>query len=108
MQWKPLSVVDGAYQDETRAWSVQDCVNFLPTPTEQAGTSSPSILRTAPGLSQIADTSELACRGLHQVQGMAYGVFGGHLYKIEADGSVASKGSIPGVGRVSMAHNQIV
>lgn len=107
MRWRSLPVVGGAYSDETKAWSVQDCVNFLPTPSEQQGTKSPSILRCVPGLVPFSDTGELACRGLHVVQGSLYGVFGDNLYAIDSSGVATSKGSIGGVGRVQMAHNQI-
>ena len=46
-------------------------------------------------------------RGLHDVEGQLYTVSGPTLYRITPAGVAIPLGQIPGVGRVSMAHNQV-
>lgn len=46
-------------------------------------------------------------RGLHDVEGQLYAVSGSTLYRITNQGVAIPLGQIPGVGRVSMAHNQV-
>lgn len=45
-------------------------------------------------------------RGLHDVEGQLFAVSGRTLYQISNAGVAIPRGTIPGVGRVSMAHNQ--
>lgn len=108
MQWQPLSIVGGSYSDDTRPWSVQDTINFIPVLAEKQGTRSPSLLRCAPGFSVFSSGAQSApCRGLHNVEGTLFGVVGDKLYTWGIDGTATALGSIPGIERVSMAHNQI-
>lgn len=108
MRWQPFQVVGGSYSDDAKPWSVQDTVNYIPVAAERTGTRSPGILRCAPGFIVFADLgSKAPIRGLHNVEGLLLAVSGQTLYKISADGTPTSIGTIPGVGRVSMAHNQI-
>jgi len=108
MRWKPFPIVGGSYADQSRAWSVQDTVNMLPVASEAQGTRSPSILRCAPGLSAFSDLGTNApIRGMHNVEGLLLAVSGQTLYKIAYDGNPTAIGTIPGAGRVSMAHNQV-
>lgn len=46
-------------------------------------------------------------RGLHDVEGQLYAASGSTLYRITNQGVAIPLGQIPGVGRVSMAHNQV-
>lgn len=108
MRWQPLQIVGGAYQDDTRPWSAQDTINFIPVQAERQGTRTPAMLRCAPGFAAFSASAQSApCRGLHNVEGTLYGVIGDKLYTWALDGGATSLGSIPGVERVSMAHNQI-
>lgn len=108
-QWQPAPVVGGAYSDDARAWSVQDCVNWIPVKAERAGGRSPSMLRCAPGASVFSVPNAAApapVRGLHDVEGALFAVIGNELYQIASKGVAIPRGTIPGVGHVSMTHNQ--
>lgn len=108
MRWQALPIVGGAYQDDTRPWSAQDTINFIPVQAERNGTRTPAMLRCAPGFATFSASAQSApCRGLHNVEGTLYGVIGDKLYTWALDGGATALGSIPGVERVSMAHNQI-
>lgn len=108
MEWQAVPIVGGSYLDDTKPWSVQDTVNFIPVQAEQQGTRSASMLRCAPGLTVLSSGAQSApCRGFHNVEGTLYGVVGDKLYTWSIDGTATSLGSIPGVERVSMSHNQI-
>jgi hypothetical protein len=130
MQWQPIPIVGGSYRDETLPWSSQDTVNMLPvgvppnplgylsiyefgqSPTpfaaKEGGARSMSKLLTAPGLTLFADTGTNApIRGLHDAEGQLFAVAGNSLFSVSPTGVTANLGSIPGVSRVSMAHNQI-
>lgn len=107
MRWQPLQIVGGAYRDDTRPWSVQDTVNYIPVAAEKGGTRSPSMLRCAPGFVKFCNLGAGPIRGFHNVEGTLYCVAGSMLYRINPDGNATGIGTIPGVGLVSMAHNQV-
>ena len=46
-------------------------------------------------------------RGLHDVEGKLFAVSGSQLYQINNAGVAIPRGVVPGVGRVSMAHNLV-
>ena len=107
-QWQPFPIVGGSYKDDTRPWSAQDTINMIPVAAEKQGTRSPSMLRCAPGFSIFSQSAQAApCRRLHNVEGTLFGVIGDKLYTFALDGTATALGTIPGVERVSMAHNQI-
>jgi hypothetical protein len=107
-RWQPIPIVGGAYKDDTRPWSSQDTVNWVPVQAERTGTRTREMLRCAPGLQLFSDGAQSApVRKLHNIEGTLYGVVGDTLYTWGTDGTATSLGTIPGVGRVSMAHNQI-
>jgi len=107
-RWKPAPVIGGAYSDDAKAWSDQDTVNWIPVVAERGGTRTPTMLRDAPGLVVISDLGTNApIRGTHNVEGLLLAVSGNKLFKIGVDGAGTEIGTIPGVERVSMAHNQI-
>jgi hypothetical protein len=100
-------VFGGYYADGARPWSSQDCVNFLPMKAERPGTRSPWKLRTPPGLVPFCNLNTgLPVRGTHDVEGLLLAVSGTTLFRVTPQGVATSVGTIPGVGRVSMAHNQ--
>lgn len=107
-RWSPFDFVGGAYSDDTRPFSVQDTVNYMVVPAEKAGTRAPAVLRCCPGLSDLVDTGTgAAIRGIHNAEGVLLVVAGTTLFRIDTKLNVHPVGTVPGVGRVSMAHNQI-
>lgn len=109
----PIDLVGGFYTDESLPWSCQDTVNWIPVAAEVGGTRTPTKLVDAPGLrpwvwiGNHADGVDSApIRGLHDVEGQLFAVCGQTLYRIRPDGIAVPLGTIPGVGRVSMSHNQ--
>ena len=108
MTWRPLPIIGEAYADEALPWSAQDVCNWIPTPAEAPGTLSPWKLETPPGYVEFSDLGTgSGIRGTHDVSGLLLAVSGNTLFRIAPDGTPTSIGTIPGVGRVSMAHNQV-
>lgn len=105
--WQPFPLPDGSYSDDTRPWSAQDLVNYLPVNAEQGGTLSTHKLRTAPGMKRFAYLGTKPVRGMHDVEGRLYAVAGNSLYRLYPDGTQTDLGPIPGTGRVQMVHNQV-
>jgi hypothetical protein len=103
---KDLPIVGGSYTDPTRAFDVQDCVNYIPEKTESDGARAPSILRGAPGFTNLHIFGTGPHRGGRDVEGKFYCVSGGSLYSW-VNGVGTNLGAIAGTGRVCMAHNQI-
>lgn len=106
MMLTPVPIVGGCYADETRPYSSQDCVNWIPERAEVAGARSNERLLQAPGLT-LFSTGTGKVRGLRNVEGRLYAVIGSSLYQVASDGTKTALGTIPGDGRVSMTHNQI-
>jgi len=115
MQWQPIEIVSDEYADDNRHWSAQHCVNYLPVPAERPGTRSRWQLRQAPGLKPLVriiaehgtpDVEAGPIRGMREVEGKLFVVAGNTLYQITSGLVAIPYGTIPGVGRVSMAHNQ--
>lgn len=107
MRNQPIPLVTGFYRDEDRPFSQQDVWNYLPCKAERGGTRSSLMLKTDPGLYPYVETGAGAVRGIHDVEGRLFAVIGTTLYWISTAGVATSIGTIPGVGRVSMDHNQI-
>lgn len=105
--WRDFPLPDGSYADETRPWSQQDVVNYLPTIAERNGTRSPVLHKTAPGMKLFAHVGKGPHRGAHNCEGRRFIVSGRKLYQVDKDGVATDRGTIPGTGRVTMAHNQI-
>lgn len=107
----PIDIVGGFYADGDRPWSVQDCVNWLPTQAERKGTRTPTQLKTPPGLRQVVLSGHAVptkpVRGTYNCEGRLFAVIGQKLVQVSASGSVSEIGTIPGVGRVVFSHNQI-
>lgn len=106
-QLQPLQIVDGAYQDDTRPFDAQDCVNFICEFAENASARSPGILRGAPGLRIFGTIGAGPIRGSRNVEGQLFVVSGTQLYRVSTAGTGTLLGTIPGSARVSMSHNQV-
>lgn len=119
MRQVPLDIVAGSYADETRPFSSQDTVNYLPVFAEQGGTRTPTMLKTPPGLRPFvhvwatppAEGSpgvEIGpVRRTHNCEGKLFAVMGQTLYQVTPAGVAIPQGTVPGIGRCSMAHNQL-
>jgi len=105
--WRDFPIPDGSYSDETRPFSQQDVVNYLPTLAERDGTRSPVVHKTAPGLKTFTRIGTGPHRGAHNCEGRRFIVSGRKLYQVDKNGVATDRGTIPGTGRVTMAHNQI-
>lgn len=114
---RPINTVNGTYKDPNLAFSAQDALNVIPMMTEKSGTRTVSQYRQAPGLkpfcrigtnsgSEVGFVAAGAGRGLRVVDGKLYAVAGRNLWQITSAGVSVNYGTIPGAGRVSMAHNQ--
>lgn len=112
---RPINTVNGTYKDPNLSYSAQDALNVIPMMTEKSGTRTVSQYRQAPGLKPFCRigtndgetvTHAGAGRGLRVVDNKLFAVAGRNLWQITASGVSVNYGTIPGVGRVSMAHNQ--
>lgn len=103
----PFNFIDGSYRDDTRPFSVQDTVNYIPVLAEQGGTRSPIMLRSAPGYIDFCNISPFPIRGARNVEGKFLVVSGNSLVRVNNDGTFTDLGAIPGVGPVYMSHNQV-
>lgn len=108
MAWSPFNIIGGAYADDALPWSAQDTLNWMPVRAERPGTRSQWKLETPPGLVEFCDLGTgQPLRGVHDAEGLLLAVSGTKLFRISTAGVPTLIGTIPGVGRVSMAHNQI-
>jgi len=106
MKYTPLPLIGGFYADETRPWSVQDCVNWLPTQAEKSGTRTPTMLKTPPGLRQVLNVGTAPVRGTYNCEGVFVMVAGNTLYRVNNNLTTTTLGTIPGIGIVKFADNQ--
>lgn len=107
MQLTPANILGSWYADETLSWSAQKTVNWLPETAEVEGTRTLIKLATPPGLRAVVDLGTNApIRGMENVEGRLFVVSGTSLFEVFTDFTTDNKGNIPGVSRVSMAHNK--
>lgn len=106
MRATPVDLIGGYYTDDALSWSCQDTVNWLPVMAEVAGTKTPKKLSTPPGLKPYQQIGTGPIRGMHDLEGGRFVVSGRYLFRITPAGVGVPVGVIPGVGRVSMTHNQ--
>ncbi|MCC8492286.1 packaged DNA stabilization protein [Xanthomonas citri] len=107
MDLRPIDLLGGFYADDSKPWSVQDTVNWLPEVAEVRGTRTDYKLASPPGLRELMSLGDRPARGLHNVEGTLFAVCGNDLHQISTKATSTVRGQIPGVGRVQMAHNQI-
>lgn len=110
MTWAPFPIAGGCYKDDTLPWSAQDTVNWIPVVAEVQGTRTPIMLRGAPGYSAVyapAGAAGLPVRGAYDADGFCVVVIGQTLYRFDGTGTLTSLGNMPGVGRLSITHNQV-
>jgi putative Ig domain-containing protein len=107
MRLVPTDIAKGWYTDEALSWAAMRTVNYLPEAAESEGTRTMSKLATPPGLRVLVDLQTNApVRGIEDVEGRLFAVSGESLFEITSDLTKINRGTIPGVGRVSMAHNK--
>ncbi|MDT3468922.1 putative Ig domain-containing protein [Stenotrophomonas maltophilia] len=106
MRSQPVDLIGGFYKDDSLPWSCQDTVNWLPVMAEVSGTRSLTKLATAPGLKPWLTVGAGQIRGMHDLEGGRFVVSGQTLCRINPNNTVDPIGTIPGVGRVQMTHNQ--
>ena len=106
-KWRPFPLPDGSYSDETRPWSQQDVVNYLPTKAELPGARSGTKYVPVPGMTVFAKIGYGPYRGMRDVEGKLFVVAGNKLFRITTTGIAIPIGTIPGTARVSMTHNQV-
>ncbi len=106
MRAQPVDLIGGFYKDDSLPWSAQDTVNWLPVQAEVSGTRSVSKLSTPPGLKPWLVVGAGPIRGMHDLEGARFVVSGQTLCRINPNKSVDPLGTIPGIGRVQMTHNQ--
>lgn len=102
----PVDLIGGFYADDSLPWGDQDTLNWLPVMAEVGGTRTPSRFATPPGLKPYLRVGNGPIRGMHDLEGGRFVVSGPSLYRISPAGIESVVGAIPGVGRVSMTHNQ--
>lgn len=109
MKLDPINLIGGFYQDDNLPWSAQDTVNWIPRPAEMPGTISQMKLAGAPGLELLVQIDDEPVRigGFRNVEGRMFIVAGTTLYELNTDLTTTVRGTIPGAGPVTMAHNQL-
>lgn len=117
MRKREIQVVGGFYADPNLHWTRQDTLNWIPLRAEAPGTLTQWQLRDAPGVKPFVRITKSVSpgptiidvgpiRGMRNVEGKLFVVAAQTLYQISNNGVAIPYGTIPGVGRVSMAHNQ--
>jgi hypothetical protein len=105
MPAKRFPIRGGFYALTDRHWSQQDVLNLHARPAEVPGTKTELELVHF-GLRPHVEIGTGAVRGMRNVEGKRFVVSGTQLYEISATGVAIPRGYIPGIGRVSMAHNR--
>lgn len=109
----PLPVANGFYVSDSLPLSAQECTNLYPS-IQEAPALNQEVLLGTPGIRQLATTGQInqINRGAHVLGDILYFVNGTTLWRLNrtvtagvASYSVEAVGTVPGVGRVSMADN---
>jgi hypothetical protein len=106
-QWKPAPIIFGSYADDTRLYSAQDVINYLPEKAETQSTPGGGIARGIPGMLAFASLGSGPIRGSRNVEGRLFVVSGTTLYELKNDATSTNIGTISGSVLVRMTHNQI-
>lgn len=90
-----VDFVGGFYQDSTRGFDSQRCINWYPVFSESGKSKSRVKLTGTPGLPLISTASPTegsGCRGLYETSGgRAFGVWGNKFYEFNAAGLLTDK-----------------
>lgn len=107
-RWQSLPIVGGSYADDALTWSHQDTVNYIPVPAEKPGARSNALLRCLPGFATFSNLGTSApIRGARNVEGRLLVISGQTLFNVLPTGASVEIGTIPGIQRCSLSHNQI-
>ena len=102
-----LPIANGSYQSNSLPVSAQQCVNWFPQIPDVPSLAEELLFGT-PGFYQVVSNGPTfisACRGSHEMSGVAYFVNGENLFRLNSDQSSDNLGSIGGRGPVSIADN---
>ena len=102
-----IPIAGPSYALRNRSADVQRCVNWIPVQIESAvgKGGQPSYLKQTPGKTLLAALGS-PVRGIYTARGMLYAVAGATLYRIAANGTAASVGTLASNdGPVRMADN---
>jgi hypothetical protein len=108
-----VPLVDGFYEDSTRGFDYQRCINWYPVLSDSGSSKSPAHLVPTPGSRLIASLTPnqgSGCRGLYETSGgRFFGVWGNTLYEVSSAGVVTDRNSSLRLsttnGNVSMSDN---
>lgn len=118
MKFQPLPIYGGSYADDTKSWSAQDVLGWLPSNAEVPGTKTEGMFKTPPGLRPFAEVPPTGggedplipsppVRGAWNAEGKMFVVIGTTFYQLSNAGVFIPIGTIPGTGRVIFSHNQV-
>ena len=98
--------IGGSYPERSLAYDAQRTINLLPVIGTQTSRY-PAMLVNTPGLKFFLNLSSSACRGVHEVEGLWYGVFGNQVVQFDTSSNVIiATGTLnTNAGFVSMEHN---
>ena len=102
----PLPITNGFYVSDSLPISAQECVNWYVNVPQAPALAAETLFGT-PGINQLATTGTVkqGNRGSWSLKGKAYFVNGNALYRLNADFTLDTLGTISGTGRVSLADN---
>ena len=101
-----IPFVGPTYQMEAFSFDSQRCVNLYPIISESGTSSSPSALRSTPGLTSFIEVGGGPMRGCIESQGRVFFVSGSGLYEIFSGGTSTLLGNLNTfVGLVQMSDN---
>lgn len=63
------------------------------------------VLKAVPGMVTFAETSDVFCRAMDEVEGLLYAAVGGSLLKVDEDGTVNTLASVTDSSETSMSSN---
>ena len=98
----PFATMSAAGRD--RSLTAERLVNLY-AETAPAGSGTPVVLRSAPGLAHFATVGQGPIRGMATLGEVLYAVSGDTLYRVDGNGAGTALGPIPGTGKVAMADN---
>jgi hypothetical protein len=105
MRLTPVDIIGGFNEDDAKTWASLDPVNWIPEIAEGQNRTRIKLV-DAPGLRTLVNLGSGPGRGLHKVQGRLFAVSGNALFEVKKDLTFFNRGTIPGVERAGMQHNQ--